>query len=60
MASGLHRFGLGHRIDSTLSLSSYERRVSCGVHSQPPMGSALQASQAVEIKRTRPKGIGRS
>ena len=60
MASGLHRFGPGHRIDSTLFLSNYERRNSRGAHSQPPMGSALRASHAVETRRTQSKGIDRS
>lgn len=31
-----------------------------GHDSQPTTGSALQASQAVEIQRTRPNGIGKS
>ncbi len=31
----LHRFGRRHSIDSTLSLSSYERRISRGAHSRP-------------------------
>lgn len=35
VASGLHRFGLGHRIDSTLFLSNYERRNSRGAHASP-------------------------
>jgi hypothetical protein len=39
-------------------LSGYEHRVSRGAHSQPPMGSALQASQALRVTRAEAEVIG--
>jgi hypothetical protein len=35
VASGIHRFGPGHRVDSTLFLSNCERRNSRGAHASP-------------------------
>lgn len=40
--------------------TSHSHRSPATAYSQPPMGPALPAIQVVEIKRTRPKGIGKS
>ena len=47
-------------IESRFFEVHFKHRCLGDAHSQPLTGSALQASQALEIKRTRSKGIDRS